>query len=392
MAGNVVVGGSGGGLNVAAGSVTLMSTIVAENTNGTGAGAIADDIAGKVSNKSTWNLIGTGGSGGLTNGAGHNQVGVASPGLGTLGGNGGPTETIALLAGSPAIGKGSNPEGLLTDQRGFVIPAGTTLDVGAYQTSAVSDTAPAATLQAANVSSSSPLDSYSFSITVTDNGAIAATSLAGVVVTVIPPGGGPAIPATIVSATPVGPTDALGDAGQFVLDLEITPPGGFWSGAANGVYTVDLGGTPITNLQGLSAPTGALGTFTVDLGTLAFKSSGLTYNRAAHTDTGTITLTNTGTNYVSGPFFVVFLNLTSGVTLSSPTPGVTVGTYGGSPDLEISFGKLLPGQSITITVVFGDVSLGEKVTYTPEVFIGVLPSLTESSRPAVLGTTPDNPS
>ena len=68
---------------------------------------------------------------------------------------------------------------------------------------------------------------------------------------------------------------------------------------------------------------------------------------------------------------------------------MTVGTYGGSPDLEISYGKLLPGQSITITVVFGGVSLGEKVTYTPEVFIGVLPaSLTKSSRPAVLWTTP----
>ena len=55
-----------------------------------------------------YNLIGTGGSGGLTNGVNGNQVGVANPGLGTLADNGGPTQTIALLPGSPAIDKGSN--------------------------------------------------------------------------------------------------------------------------------------------------------------------------------------------------------------------------------------------------------------------------------------------
>ena len=36
------------------------------------------------------------------------MVGATNPGLGALANNGGPTETIALLAGSPAIGAGSN--------------------------------------------------------------------------------------------------------------------------------------------------------------------------------------------------------------------------------------------------------------------------------------------
>jgi hypothetical protein len=227
-------------------------------------------------------------------------------------------------------------------------------------------------LQAMSVNSSSSLTSYNFSITFTDNGAIAASSLAGAVVQVIPPSG-PAINAMIVSATPVGPTDAFGNAHQFILNLQIAPPGGFWSGVANGIYSVQLGGTPITNLQGLVAPTGTLGTFTVDLGALAFRASGLSYNRSAHAYNGTITLTNTSTNPLFGPFFVVFQGLTAGITLSSSTPGVTQGTYKGSPELMVSFGELLPGQTITISITYGNASLGQAISYTPEVFLGFLP-------------------
>ncbi len=55
----------------------------------------------------SYNLIGTGGSGGLVNGVDGNLVGVANPGLGALGNYGGPTETIPLLPGSPAIDAGT---------------------------------------------------------------------------------------------------------------------------------------------------------------------------------------------------------------------------------------------------------------------------------------------
>ncbi len=58
---------------------------------------------------SAYNMIGTGGAGGLTNGTNGNLVGVTSPDLATtLANNGGPTQTIALLFGSPAIDAGSN--------------------------------------------------------------------------------------------------------------------------------------------------------------------------------------------------------------------------------------------------------------------------------------------
>ena len=146
-----VGGDTGGGLNTGGGTTTLYNTIIALNTRGTGGDAVADDISlvsplgyvGTVSSSSAFNLIGTGGSGGLTNGTNHNQVGVANPGLGPLADNGGPTQTIKLLPGSPAINKGSNAlavdpltgQPLATDQRGpgFVRIVNGTVDIGAYE-------------------------------------------------------------------------------------------------------------------------------------------------------------------------------------------------------------------------------------------------------------------
>jgi hypothetical protein len=91
-----------------------------------------------VDTSSSYNLVGTGGSGGLVNGSNHNQVGVANPGLGTLASNGGPTQTVALLAGSPAIDAGDDsvlgpPLSLTTDQRGLARLAGSHVDIGAFE-------------------------------------------------------------------------------------------------------------------------------------------------------------------------------------------------------------------------------------------------------------------
>ena len=60
--------------------------------------------------------------------------------MGPLADNGGPTMTMALLAGSPAIDHGSNSlavgadgKPLATDQRGFVRIVNGTVDIGAYE-------------------------------------------------------------------------------------------------------------------------------------------------------------------------------------------------------------------------------------------------------------------
>ncbi|MFI5455752.1 MAG: beta strand repeat-containing protein [Isosphaerales bacterium] len=139
-----IASNDGGGLYVEGGSpTTLDNTIVALNTDGTGIGAPADDIAGSGSVSGSNNLIGTGGSGGLTNSSNNNQVGVADPGLDPNGlqWNGGPTQTIALMTGSLAIGAGSdtlavdaNGNRLTTDQRGLGFSRFVkTVDVGAFE-------------------------------------------------------------------------------------------------------------------------------------------------------------------------------------------------------------------------------------------------------------------
>ena len=99
-----VVGGISGGIDAYSGTTALYDTIVVLNTIGTGTNAPASDIVGSVSAASSYNLVGTGG---LTNKVNNNLVGVTNPGLAaTLANNGGPTETLALLTGSPAIGAG----------------------------------------------------------------------------------------------------------------------------------------------------------------------------------------------------------------------------------------------------------------------------------------------
>ena len=127
------------GLYINGGSVSLSNSIVAGNT--------AADIYGTVTTDGGYNLIGTGGSsgtggqGGLTNGTNHDQVGVTDAKLGALANNGGPTQTFALLTGSPAINAGDPGFGTLpaTDQRGLTRVYGGRLDIGAYEAQPLSD-------------------------------------------------------------------------------------------------------------------------------------------------------------------------------------------------------------------------------------------------------------
>jgi hypothetical protein len=147
IAANVAsAGGTGGGLYLDGTSALLDNTIIAKNTIGTGPSATASDVVVDEGGSATgsYNLIGTGGSGGLIDGQDGNQVGVANPGLGSLAANGGPTQTIALLAGSPAIDAGSNAISGVTvptaDQRGALrgpvgLNAGPRVDIGAYEAS-----------------------------------------------------------------------------------------------------------------------------------------------------------------------------------------------------------------------------------------------------------------
>ena len=71
----------------------------------------------------------------MVNGSNGNQVGVTNPGLAALASNGGPTQTMALLAGSPALDRGGNANVAAgaTDQRGLTRIVNGAVDIGAFE-------------------------------------------------------------------------------------------------------------------------------------------------------------------------------------------------------------------------------------------------------------------
>jgi hypothetical protein len=113
----------GGGIVAFSNSqVTLVNSIVAGNTGG-------DCLAGSNASitADSHNLDSDGSCGSASTAT------LPNLHLGTLADNGGPTPTIALLAGSPAIDAGDNAACLATDQRGIARPQGAACDGGAYE-------------------------------------------------------------------------------------------------------------------------------------------------------------------------------------------------------------------------------------------------------------------
>jgi hypothetical protein len=113
---------SGGGISER-GSVTLnvKNTILARNS---------EDLAAHLSS-SGYNLIGD-----TLSGTGFDPTDLlnVNPLLGPLQNNGGPTQTMALLSGSPALNAGNPAQLGVADQRGVVRSGG--VNIGAYQASA----------------------------------------------------------------------------------------------------------------------------------------------------------------------------------------------------------------------------------------------------------------
>jgi hypothetical protein len=97
---------------------------------------------------------------GITNGVNGEIVGV-DPMLNLVAANGGPTPTIALSRGSPAIDAGSNPLGLTTDQRGYG-PRNVNgiTDIGAYEFGAIAPMPVRITVKVVNVKGVSEIEVF----------------------------------------------------------------------------------------------------------------------------------------------------------------------------------------------------------------------------------------
>jgi hypothetical protein len=155
---NNTAGTSGGGMQVeTSGSATLIDCTLAGNSTKYG-GAINDNgnlvleactLATNTASSDAGGLRKYGGAGAtledtiVANNTGnveidgtylysHILVTNNNPDLGPLGDYGGPTETMRLLAGSPAIGAGTALSGITTDQRGAPLDSPAP-DIGAFQ-------------------------------------------------------------------------------------------------------------------------------------------------------------------------------------------------------------------------------------------------------------------
>jgi len=116
---------AGANAGVSGGTLALRNSILADptGTNNNAWGPITD--AG-------YNMS-SDGSANFNSGSSFNYT---DPLLGPLADNGGPTPTMALSPDSPAVDFGTSVGAPLTDQRGFVRPAGLGFDMGAYELSA----------------------------------------------------------------------------------------------------------------------------------------------------------------------------------------------------------------------------------------------------------------
>ena len=130
VSGNSAVKGGGLADQGDTGTVALGNTIVAGNTATTSGpdaygsfGSSGHNLVGKTDGSSGWvgsDLTGT----------------IAAPLkalLASLGNYGGPTQTMALQPGSPALGKGTGASGITTDQRGAPRATSGPVDIGAFQ-------------------------------------------------------------------------------------------------------------------------------------------------------------------------------------------------------------------------------------------------------------------
>ena len=127
--------GSGGGIYLFGGNVSLQNTLVWHNTGkavpGSDCGAYAQYPSSLTSVGG--NLVDDPTCATLNQPTDHlNDPGTT---LGPLAANGGPTKTRALLAGSSAIDNAPCTGAVVTDQRSFSRPSGPSCDVGAFEAS-----------------------------------------------------------------------------------------------------------------------------------------------------------------------------------------------------------------------------------------------------------------
>ena len=326
-------GAHGGAININGGTLSMGNSIVAGNLN---TGGTSPDIAGTVSSQG-YNIIGNTGGTTVTGTTTGNQLSV-DPLLdaGGLASNGGPTQTIALQAASPAIDQGKALGGATTDQRGSARPSddlsvanaagGDGSDIGAFEVlqKSISITADQA---AKSEGTGSGTTAFTFTIT-----RVASTSGAATVdYAVTGSSGSPADAADFGGALPSGTFTIPDTQASAVLtinvskDVIVESDEGFTvtlsNPAAGYSLTTSTASSTITNDDAASATSGAATAISTTTATL---NGVVNANGASTTVSFDYGTTNTfGTNVAATPPTV---NGTADTPISLALSGLTPNT------------------------------------------------------------------
>ncbi|MBX7221824.1 MAG: hypothetical protein K1Y36_17865 [Blastocatellia bacterium] len=330
---NTCNAGNAGGIANFGGTVNVRSTIIAGTTQ------TKPDVSGTFLSQG-FNLIGSNsGSTGFTNGSNNDLAGTngapINPQLDSLTNNGGPTQTHAVQATSPAKDTGDSsltgaPFNLTTDQRGtgFVRLFGTQVDIGAFEIQS-GCAAPNITGQPGNQTVCSGATA-TFSVTATG-----ATTFQWRKGTTPLSNGGNIAGATTATLTinPVNAGDAAANYNCLVgsgcsnvasNNASLTVIAGPAATATSNM-PVALGGT----LQLTAGPSGANLTYSWT-GPNGFTSTQQNPMRSSATlamsGTYTVTVTDTGTGCSTAASTQVAIQANALVTLDAPTTSYTGGT------------------------------------------------------------------
>ena len=382
------LGGGGVGNNNGA-QIRLINTIVAFNGFGNGPNLLGPFIS--LGHNLIANFEGSTGFTVGTNNANGDQVGDSFapvfPILGPLQSNGGPTQTISLLPGSPAIDGGDNcvvaaggclATPLTTDQRGVSRQVNSTVDIGAFESRAFTISLISGTPQ------SKPVN----------------TAFAPLVVTVSSPSGDPVTGGVVGFRSPGFGASAIFPNSSNSMDLSIPPNGQVSIGAtANGIAGGPYEVTATINRTAISVSFSLTNTQAATTTTVTSSSNPSDLTQSV-TFTATVTSTGTPTGFVQfkidGTNFGSLVPLSGGVaTISTST--LTAGAYSISADYSgdsnflPSSGTLASPQVVRLppSLSINDISFVEGDAGTKFVFFTVT-STASSNLPISVDFTTGN--
>jgi hypothetical protein len=303
----------------------------------------------------------------------------ADPKLGPLQNNGGPTPTMALLPGSPAIDAGANSfaldlsgNPLQTDQNGFPRISGAKVDLGAYevQPASLSPTLPSGTygtaysqtLTATQAGSQPSWGPFTFAVTAGTLPTGLNLSADGVL-SGYPSAAGPfAFTVTASNLAGFGSQAYTMTIGPATPTLSVSDAGGTYNGhpysatdSVAGVVTgVDT--TPASTLEGV-APTLTYyqGTYTTLAALNTALAGGLTGSSTAPSVPGSYTVVASfagSADYSSRQAIAPFTIKTPTTSITGPTIGVP-----GQPltySFAVTYGPNGPTKGITFSINYGD--------------------------------------